>query len=185
MKEKKKQLRKSVAIKKKQYQQEKLSCWSYLLFEQLETHPLFQKAEIILLYHSLPDEVQTHEIIEKWATRKTILLPVVKGDYLELHPYTDNSHLHAGAFQILEPDSPCFTDYEKIELALIPGVAFDRKGNRLGRGKGFYDRLLPSLAHSYKIGICFNYQTFDTIPCEAFDQPMDEVWTENGRFDRR
>ena len=67
-----------------------------------------------------------------------------------------------------------------IDLAIIPGVSFDRKGNRLGRGKGYYDRLLNKL-NVYKIGICFQFQlTEPGLPTEDSDIPMDEVWTENG-----
>ena len=74
-----------------------------------------------------------------------------------------------------------FTDYKTIELSIIPGVSFDKAGNRLGRGKGYYDKLLPFL-QSYNIGICYQFQARETIPAEPFDQAMDEVWTEAGRW---
>ena len=81
-----------------------------------------------------------------------------------------------------EPGGEDFTDYEEIELGIIPGVSFDRQGNRLGRGKGYYDKLLPLLTHSYNIGICYRFQAQEEIPAEPFDRPMDEVWTEEGRW---
>ena len=68
---------------------------------------------------------------------------MVKGDDLELRLYTGDDRLTEGAFHIDEPTGTAFTDYAAIDLAVIPGVAFDRRGNRLGRGKGYYDRLLP------------------------------------------
>ena len=71
-------------------------------------------------------------------------------------------------------------DEREIELALIPGVAFDRKGNRLGRGKGYYDRTLDRLTHAHRIGICFGFQLTEKIPVENNDRTMDEVWTEKG-----
>jgi len=123
------------------------------LLNKLEQHPLFIAAKTVLLYYSLGDEVQTHDFIEKWYRQKDILLPVVKGDILELRRYT----------------------------AIIPGVSFDKNGNRLGRGKGYYDRLLPQL-HSYNVGICFDFQVSDEIPTESFDKPMHEVWTEKGKI---
>ena len=131
----------------------------------------------MLLYHSLPDEVDTHAFIRRWSARKRILLPVVKGDDLELRLYTGDDRLTEGAFHIDEPTGTAFTDYAAIDLAVIPGVAFDRRGNRLGRGKGYYDRLLPRIPTAYKLGLCFPFQVLDQIPAEAHDIPMDEVLT--------
>lgn len=143
----------------------------------LEAHPAFRAATTILLYHSLKDEVHTHELVRKWSEEKRILLPVVIGDELELRCYTGPGDLAVGAYGIEEPTGERFSAYEEIDLAIIPGVAFDRQGHRLGRGKGYYDRLLPSLPHTYKIGICFPYQLVDEVPSESFDICMDEVLT--------
>ena len=155
---------------------------SIALLNKLEQHPLFIAAKTVLLYYSLGDEVQTHDFIEKWYRQKDILLPVVKGDILELRRYTGPQNLQTGeAYHIEEPTGEAFTDYTQIDFAIIPGVSFDKNGNRLGRGKGYYDRLLPQL-HSYNVGICFDFQVSDEIPTESFDKPMHEVWTEKGRF---
>lgn len=149
------------------------------LLSKLEKHPVFQKSHALLLYYSLPDEVQTHHFIERWSKEKTIILPVVKGDVLELRHYTGKQDLKKGSYGIEEPTGALLKDYGLIELAVVPGVSFDTQGNRLGRGKGYYDRLLP-LLHSYNIGICFQFQVSQEIPTEAFDKKMDEVWTESG-----
>lgn len=154
---------------------------SSVLLKQIEKHPRFIASKTILMYFSLGDEVQTHAFVEKWHTRKKILLPVVVGDILVLRHYTGMDCLRTGAYHIEEPGGENFTDYDEIELGIIPGVSFDRQGNRLGRGKGYYDKLLP-LLHSYNIGICYQFQAQDEIPAEPFDCPMDEVWTEEGRW---
>lgn len=154
---------------------------STILLDQIEQHPHFIDATTILLYYSLPDEVQTHAFVEKWHQTKKILLPVVKGDQLELRHYTGKSCLQEGAYHIEEPVGEAFTDYSEIELSIIPGVSFDKKGNRLGRGKGYYDKLLPFL-QSYNIGICYQFQAREDIPAEPFDHAMDEVWTEAGQW---
>ena len=151
--------------------------WSAEILARLEAHPAFQAAGTVLLYHSLPDEVDTHAFIRKWSASKRILLPVVKADELELRAYTGPETLTTGSYGILEPTGPLFTRYPDIALVVVPGVAFDRLGNRLGRGKGYYDRLLPRLADAYKIGICFPYQLVDEVPAEDFDIRMDEVLT--------
>lgn len=141
----------------------------------LEAHPAFRAASTILLYHSLKDEVDTHAFIRKWSREKRILLPVVTGDDLELRLYTGPEDLAVGAYGIEEPTGARFTDYSAIDLIVVPGVAFDRDGNRLGRGKGYYDRLLPRIPSAYKIGICFPFQVVDEVPAEPFDIRMDEI----------
>lgn len=144
----------------------------------LEAHPAFKAANTILLYHSLPDEVDTHHFIAKWCTKKQILLPAVAGDGLELHVYTGPANLATGAYGIEEPTGALFTDYAAIDFIVVPGVAFDRNGNRLGRGKGYYDRLLPRIPSAYKAGICFPFQIVEEVPAEPFDIRMDEVITQ-------
>lgn len=144
----------------------------------LEAHPAFRAADTVLLYHSLKDEVDTHEFIRKWSRLKRILLPVVVGDDLELRVYTGPEDLAIGAYGIEEPTGARFTDYAAIGFIAVPGVAFDRNGNRLGRGKGYYDRLLPRIPAAYKAGICFPYQLVEEVPAEPFDIRMDEIITQ-------
>lgn len=141
----------------------------------LEAHPAFEAARTILLYHSLKDEVNTHSFIEKWSRKKRILLPVVVGNDLELRVYTGSHDLAIGSYGIEEPTGEPFTNYTAIDLVAVPGVAFDRRGNRLGRGKGYYDRLLSRIPSAYKIGICFPFQIVEEVPVEAFDIRMDEI----------
>ena len=176
MMEKKKELRKQVALWKTLH---RLSATrqSAEIAAALEAHPAFRAASTILLYHSLKDEVDTHAFIRKWSREKRILLPVVTGDDLELRLYTGPEDLTVGAYGIEEPTGALFTDYAAIDLIVVPGVAFDRDGNRLGRGKGYYDRLLPRIPSAYKIGICFPFQLVDEVPAEPFDIRMDEIIT--------
>lgn len=108
-----------------------------------------------------------------------MVLPVVTGDELELRRYSGKTDLKKGSFGIDEPTGEIVTDFSSIDVAIIPGVGFDKYGNRLGRGKGYYDRLLPKL-QSYNIGVCFSFQVLPEIPTESFDRPMDEVWTQEG-----
>ena len=87
-----------------------------------------------------------------------------------------------GPFGILEPAMTCpKVSLEKIQGLLIPGLGFDRKGRRLGRGKGFYDRLLANW-RGLKVGVCFESQWIDQAPVEAHDQKMDLILTEEGLF---
>lgn len=182
MHELKKQIRKQIAQKKAQYSLRELKQLSEVLLNHLEQYPDFQQAQYVLLYHSLNDEVQTHEFIEKWKENKQIILPVVTGDTLELRYYTGKQDLQTGSFGIEEPTGKLFTEYDKIDLAIIPGVSFDKQGHRLGRGKGYYDRLLPQLKTACKIGICFSFQLSEQIPDEKHDVKMDCVFTDKEIF---
>ena len=177
----KKEIRSLIRERKKLYSNEVLAELSDQLFEKLEKYEKFLNADNILLYYSLPDEVFTHKFIEKWFGKKKIILPVVIGNDLELREYSGKDCLKKGCFNIEEPQGKLWENTGTIDLAIIPGMSFDYNGNRLGRGKGFYDRLLSELS-VYKIGICFGFQIWNEgIPAEEFDMIMDEVWTEKGR----
>lgn len=146
------------------------------VFSQLENTAAFMMADNILIYHSLPDELQTIAFMKKWKGRKHFFLPRVNGVNLDLLPYIE-SELERGAYDIEEPTGSNLANVEDIDLMIIPAVAFDRRGNRLGRGKGFYDRLLAS-SKSTKIGVGYEFQLMDEIPSETHDVPMDIVITQ-------
>lgn len=147
------------------------------VISRLKENPYFQQARILLLYSALPDEVPTQTLLDGLiAEGKTILLPRVTSDTeMELRRYTGTDDLQAGAFGILEPTGERFTDYETIEVAVVPGMAFDIHGHRLGRGKGYYDRFLTKIPHAYKIGICYPSRLLDLVPTDDNDILMDEV----------
>lgn len=147
------------------------------VFQRLEQSAAFQLAERILMYHSLPDELETHRFLDKWKSRKKFFLPRVNGVNLELLPY-DRSRLEFGSFHIEEPQGDDTYPIDDIEVVIVPGVAFDRKGRRLGRGKGFYDRLLQS-AKITKIGVGYDFQLLEELPMEDHDVAMDMVITEH------
>lgn len=176
MKERKKELRKQIAFLKTKYDFSTLTEWSADILQLLENHPLFQQAGTVLLYHSLPDEVQTHDFVNRWTQEKRMILPVVVGNELELRIYTGPQDMEVGSYGIAEPVGKEFTDYAAIDLAVIPGVAFDNSGRRLGRGKGYYDRLLPKL-QAPKLGICLPFQLVSEVPSESFDIRMDGLIT--------
>ncbi|MDE6409049.1 MAG: 5-formyltetrahydrofolate cyclo-ligase [Muribaculaceae bacterium] len=146
------------------------------VFEQLEKTAAFLLADRILMYHSLPDELSTHRFLDKWHGRKSFYLPRVNGVNLEILPY-DETRLELGAFHIEEPTGNNTVPAEDIELVIVPAVAYDRSGNRLGRGKGFYDRLLAT-TKATKVGVGYEFQIVDEIPAEPHDVKMDMVITQ-------
>lgn len=173
----KKELRTYIARQKHSFSTEARFELSAPALRRLALHPRFTAASTVLLYHSLPDEVDTHDFVRYWATRKTVLLPVMKNDEIELRQYTLEKGLSEGRFGVQEPEGEAFEDYASIDLAVVPGVAFDMQGNRMGRGKGCYDRLLARMKNAgvYKIGICFPFQIVENVPTEPHDIPMDEI----------
>lgn len=172
----KRELRQIVRQRKREFSQQQLAEFSLAVIRRLETEPHFAKAKTVMLYCSLPDEVDTMPLLRN-TIGKTILLPKVTSDTtMEIRLYESEKDLAEGAFHIMEPRGPLFTDYGKIDVAVVPGMAFDEKGNRLGRGKGYYDRFLSQLPPCiYKIGVCFDFQKFDAIPSEATDVTMDLI----------
>ena len=151
---------------------------SVAIIDKLMKHPCLASAKTILLYSALPDEVQTQWLMDELVCQgKTILLPKVINDTdMELRHYTNEKDLSHGAYGIMEPSGEHFTEYAAIDVAIIPGMAFDREGHRLGRGKGYYDRFLSQLtSKTYKIGVCFPWQQIDCVPTDSNDVAMDDV----------
>lgn len=150
------------------------------VMRRLEQMPQFAESRVVLLYWSMDDEVQTHALVERTWRDRTVLLPCVDGDDLRLRQYTGPKCLVAGEqFGIGEPTGPEWTDLEAIGFIAVPGVAFDRECNRMGRGRGFYDRLLKSVPNAYKVGVAYDFQVMEHIPVEAHDVPMDSIVSES------
>lgn len=171
-------IRREVKTRKAAQSTEMYYVASKLILSKLELLPEFQKAETVLAYWSIAGEVFTHDFVRQWSKIKKILLPSVEGDLMFIKAYSNDKQLIAGdIYAIPEPDGPRFTDYNLIDFAIIPGIAFDRYNNRLGRGKAYYDRFLKTLS-AYKTGVCFDFQSFDVIPADVFDIKMDCVITE-------
>ena len=169
----KKELRKQIKALKKQHTAEQLETQSKAIMAKVESHPDFAKANIVMLYYSLPDEVQTADFIAKWRNRKQIILPTVVGDDIIPVKLDADTTFAKGDFDIQEPQSVEYTG--GYDLIIVPGVAFDKDGNRLGRGRGYYDRFLCKHGNVKKIGICFDFQLVDEIPTEPTDIRMDEI----------
>lgn len=170
-------LRQAIRQRKRLFSQTELGEKSLSVVRRLLANEKIKAAHTLMLYAPLPDEVDVSPLLEQ-LDGKTILLPKVTGEAtMELRRYTSPHDMQAGAFGIMEPTGDVFTDYAAIDVAIVPGMAFDPHGHRLGRGKGYYDRFLASCAHVYKIGVCFDFQLVDSVPHRDFDVGMDEVVT--------
>lgn len=171
----KKELRLYIKNLKKQRSKEELKEQSELILEKLENHKSFIEATSVMLYSSLPDEVQTHDFLAKWRNKKKIILPTVVGDDIIPVELTKDTDFTIGDFNILEPQNEEY--HGSYDLIIVPGVAFDKNGNRIGRGKGYYDRFLCKHLDVERIGICFDFQFVEEVPTEDNDIKMHEVLT--------
>ena len=174
----KEELRKEIAILKKTYSAEDLLNMSDEVFSVLEITGNFQEAKNIFIYNSLSDEVSTPSFIQKWKDKKNFFLPAIESDEIVFRPYQENEDYKTSELGIKEPQGANFVNFDKVDMIIVPGVAFDRKMNRMGRGKGYYDRFLPKLKAT-KVGICFDFQLFSDIPCNSNDIKMDMLISEN------
>lgn len=173
----KRELRRLIRAAKRQFTEEQLADMSRPIIDRLLAIPEMTEARIILMYYSLPGEVNTRDAIDRLkALGKTVLLPrVTDGENMEIRVYEGRNDLAVGSYGIMEPVGKPFTEYDRIDVVVVPGMSFDRNNNRLGRGKGYYDRFLPKATRAYKIGVCFDFQKQEAIPATALDIRMDCV----------
>lgn len=152
---------------------------SALIRQKLEALAEFQAAKNLLIYVSKNDEVETHELIKDCLNSgKKVYAPKIENDKLTIYEIADWHQLKPGTFDILEPYTDSIEAHpEKADLILIPGVAFDKYGHRLGYGKGFYDRLLKN-TKAHKIGLAFEEQIVEKIPAEEHDVALDLIITD-------
>ena len=124
-----------------------------------------------------PDTVET--IKELWKQGKKVVVPItdIESGTLSLSYINSMDDMGKGAYGILEPKTVQTADENNIDVILVPGLAFDRNGGRMGFGKGYYDRLLEN-NKAVKIGLCYDFQILGKIPTESHDVPMNFVITE-------
>mgnify|MGYP000855910693 CR=1 FL=1 len=156
---------------------------SEIIINKLRSLQVYLDAKLILVYVSFRSEVETHSFINQ-ALRdgKRIAVPLTISDAKLLLPCEIFSldDLAPRTLGILEPDKNNTNEVNRkdIDLAVVPGLAFDLHGNRLGFGAGYYDRFLPSLRKdAITIGVCFDEQLVEQLPVEVFDVPLDGVLT--------
>ncbi|ELC8443605.1 5-formyltetrahydrofolate cyclo-ligase [Clostridium perfringens] len=146
---------------------------------------IYKNSKVVFIYVNMDSEINTIDIIKELLTSdKTIAVPKVIPVSLkerQMKALKINSLLQlneSGAFGILEPSVECEDISEDVDLIIIPGLAFDINGNRLGYGGGFYDRFLRKYPNSKRVALCYDFQIFDEIPHEFFDEKVDLIISE-------
>lgn len=181
----KKELRKQIITERDQLTDEEIATKSATIAEKLYNLPAFDRAEAIMYFVSFGSEVNTRPMVEETIRRgKTALAPKAVPQSRELIPSKIldwESDLVPGYYNIPEPRAGALRPYapEQIDLLIVPGVAFDLKGNRLGYGGGYYDRFFSLLKPGTPlVALVFDLQIVPEVPVDEWDRPVDCVITE-------
>lgn len=156
---------------------------SGMIAKRLLTSPEYRQAKTIGLYYSIHSEVRTHQLIQEVMKEKTLVLPVTDKHEKRLHMsiLTSFDDLEKGTFGVMEPANRILIDPEEMDMLVIPGVAFDEYGNRIGYGKGYYDILLRGIDRKEVLvcALAYECQIISKVPHDENDQPVDMIITED------
>lgn len=182
---KKETIRKRILSLRDSQTEEEMRSKSELILKRLFNLPEFKKAKTILFYVAIRSEVRTEQMIKqalKQGERVVVPISDVKERKLILSELKDfDGELELGTFNILEPKKEFFRPVspEEIDLIIVPGVAFDKDGDRIGYGMGFYDNFLKTIRKDIPlVGLAYELQIVDDIPVDDKDVTVDKVVTE-------
>ena len=148
------------------------------IIAQLRAHPLWQGAQHVGLYSALPDEPNLRTLIDEVSTTKQVYLPrVLDGETMDFFAFAGWQELEqSGSFGIWEPklEEAEPVDPRSLDLIIIPALAYDASGYRLGRGKGYYDRYLATTP-ARRLGVTFGLRRIEALPHDPWDLPVEEV----------
>ncbi|GAB6085247.1 5-formyltetrahydrofolate cyclo-ligase [Alkaliphilus crotonatoxidans] len=182
----KKQLRKAVLERREALSPETVIKNSHQILERLVTMTEYLKAKNVMLYLSFQREVMTQQIIsDLFQHRKRVFIPVTVPKTKELivsELLSLEDDLEVGNFGVLEPKKEALRPFsaQELDLVLVPGVAFDTRGYRIGYGAGYYDRFLPTLTPGVPtIGLAHEVQMIEQVPNDSYDIPVEKIVTED------
>jgi 5-formyltetrahydrofolate cyclo-ligase len=177
----KEKLRKEIKEKRRKLSKEEQRKKSKLIKRELFSLKEYKNVKTVLFYVSYNSEVFTHDMIKDALEKKKVVVPIsnVNNETLILSILESWSDLKPNSYGILEPKREYIKEISinDIELIIVPGVAFDKYGNRVGHGKGYYDKLLEK-AKAKSVGLCFEFQLSEKIPIKSYDIPVDMIITE-------
>ena len=156
------------------------------IIKRLESLDVFKDATNVLFYYSVNGEVDTHELIERHLDSKQLYLPTIQGkSHFQAMSIKRPLEVQEGFYGIPEPLSNALNNNvneSEIEIIITPGVAFDKKGNRIGMGKGYYDRYFQSNKKSIKIALAYEEQILDSLPKDPYDESVDLIVTDQNFY---
>jgi 5-formyltetrahydrofolate cyclo-ligase len=146
----------------------------------IQMHPTYQSSQTILFYAAINNEVNLNNLAAiALQAKKKVCFPKIEQEHLQAYQITSLNQLTRGTYGILEPNTlhATLTDKKNIDLILIPALAYDKQGNRIGYGKGYYDHFLMH-TNAHKMGIAFDFQIIPSIPAESHDQKVNSIVTQ-------
>ncbi len=177
----KRKMKEEMHEKRKNHAAELVLQKSAAIMEKLFALKEFAEAKTILFYASKKDEVQTFAMIQKaldMGKRVALPITVVEGKNLVLSEISNVKGLMAGAFSVPEPAEYMPVQADAIDLVIVPGIAFDEKGDRIGHGMGYYDKLLKTMPQARFVALAFEFQIIPDVPEEAHDVRVHKIVTE-------
>ena len=180
----KEEIRDQVKSRRRSLSEDEVAQFSQVIQNKALELPLLKHASIVGCYLSTPREVQTSLLIETlWSRRQRVCVPAYAPEEAGYQWcwYTSTTDLEAGLHGIPQPIDPVWLGDHSPEAILVPGLAYDTEGHRLGHGGGFFDRLLTTSA-STVIGLSFDTQLVQEVPIEDHDVHMDAILTEGRDF---
>ncbi len=187
----KKKLREKIMTLRNAHANEDLCFKSHEIKKRLFDLPEFRKAKAVMFYADIKGEVKTRSMIqETLAMGKKVIVPVTNFEkneitISEIKSFTELEEKERGLY---EPKEEFFRECnpEEIDFVIVPGLAFDCEGNRIGFGYGFYDKFLPTIHHKIPtVGLAFEFQIVYNIPCEEHDIPVKKIVTEKQVIDTK
>ncbi len=185
--ETKKELRKRVLNIRNSMSIENVEKNSSIIIDKIVNTDIYKQSKVVFIYMDFNKEVMTSQLIKRMLSeKKRVVIPYTDTINTELIPseITKQADLKLNSFGYYEPVSIMPVDPEEIDLVIVPGVVFDKQLNRIGFGKGYYDKILIKLKPSaVKIAVAHEFQVFELIPTEEHDIKMDMIITEKSIWD--
>ncbi|MCR5215837.1 MAG: 5-formyltetrahydrofolate cyclo-ligase [Lachnospiraceae bacterium] len=179
----KKELRRSISKKKKELSADEILIRSERIFKHLQECEEFIKADEIYAYMNYNAEVHMQSLIERlWEQGRKVYLPKVEGEEMNFYEVHSMKDLASGCKGILEPVEDCNKALNPRGVMIVPGLAFDPMGGRIGYGGGFYDKYLERYPEFFTIGLGFDFQLVSQVPRGEWDRGLDLVITESQRI---
>ena len=181
--EQKKALRKEMRSRRASMSKEDRDIASHKIVSNLLNNPIYKSADTIMAYSSMPEEIQLNELFDNaFSNDKILAIPLIIGRGTMRPVFLPTvEDLVVGDFGIMtvRQDKRQFVEFDNIDCVIVPGAAFDRQGNRLGLGGGYYDRFLQRVPNAKRVALSFDYQLLETVPAEPHDAKMDIIITES------
>ena len=177
-------LKQQILEKRSLLSKEDIGKKSALIKNSLFNLEQYKNSKAIMFFASIGNEVNTHDMIRQALKNKTVIVPKVFHHGIEPSVIISFDNLiAAGKFKIPEPIEAMKIAYKNIEMVLVPGIAFDKEGHRVGYGFGYYDRFLHHVPRAVKVGLAFDFQIVDKVPKEPHDLPVEIIVTEDRVID--